>query len=315
MMDEEGIPQARIRGAAHMDVYCVGMYRAGSTWQYDIACHLLERHRGATRLGFLTGDLYAAKCADEPPQPGLWRVLKTHDGDERLAREIREGRAIGLYSYRDLRDVAFSLMHKASLDFGEFERRGFPRLLLDNDRFWRDQPRMLVQRYERLVAEPADAIAAIASFLGVVLRPGEAASVAEEHSLEANRRRTEGLAAQLSSQGHDLSQPGNQLLYDPHTLLHWNHLRQGTVGGWRDEADADRRRDFAALFGPWLIERGYESDPDWWRREAGGTGSCFRLGKLWRAHTRWSTSMRGWLGRPATNRPLATASAARPTAD
>ena len=43
-----------------MDVLCVGMYRSGSTWQYDVVSRLLERHRGGRRLGFVTGAEYAS---------------------------------------------------------------------------------------------------------------------------------------------------------------------------------------------------------------------------------------------------------------
>ena len=33
------------RGSGDMDVLCVGMYRACSTWQYEVTAHLTERHR------------------------------------------------------------------------------------------------------------------------------------------------------------------------------------------------------------------------------------------------------------------------------
>src|SRR5262249_19694874 len=48
-------------GMAHrpVDVICAGMYRACSTWQYEVAAHLVEHHRRGNRLGYLMPDQYA----------------------------------------------------------------------------------------------------------------------------------------------------------------------------------------------------------------------------------------------------------------
>src|SRR5438067_7889431 len=37
-------------GEVLMYVFCVGMYRSCSTWQYNIVCRLVERHRLGHRL-------------------------------------------------------------------------------------------------------------------------------------------------------------------------------------------------------------------------------------------------------------------------
>src|SRR5262249_46537022 len=131
-----------------MDVFCVGMYRSGSTWQYDVACHLLERHRGAKRLGFVPADQYTP----QPPHDSTWRVLKTHDADERFAAALNDGRAVALYSYRDLRDVCYSLMYKFRASFEDVvERQQLLHRCLANDAFWRAQPNLLWQRYEAIL--------------------------------------------------------------------------------------------------------------------------------------------------------------------
>ena len=43
-----------------LDVLCAGMYRACSTWQYEVAAHLVEEHRGGQRLGYLASGEYTA---------------------------------------------------------------------------------------------------------------------------------------------------------------------------------------------------------------------------------------------------------------
>src|SRR5262249_45116731 len=147
-------------GDASMDVLCVGAYRAGSTWQYNVAASLIERHRGGGRLGFVQGDDYAA--AEHP-----WRALKSHDGHDAFASGRGGGTALALYASRALRDVAFSLAPLHGLPFETVH--DVHRLLhtcLRNDDFWRAQPGVLVQRYEELIADPPAAVRQIAGHLG-----------------------------------------------------------------------------------------------------------------------------------------------------
>ena len=41
-----------------MDVICCGMYRACSTWQYEVVGHLIEWRRKGLRLGYVEGHGY-----------------------------------------------------------------------------------------------------------------------------------------------------------------------------------------------------------------------------------------------------------------
>jgi hypothetical protein len=245
-----------------MDVLCVGMYRAGSTWQYDVAAHLVERHRGGRRLGFLVGEVYT------PPAARPWRVLKSHDAHPAFSAALKAGRAAALYCYRDLRDVAFSLVHKFG---GTFEdiigRQKWLERCLVNDAFWRRQPNTLTQRYEDLVAGPAAAVVAVAQHLGITLDDREAEDLAAEYSLEANRGRAEELGRRLRQGGVKLDDTANALRWDGETLLHWNHIRAGEVGGWRAEATPRQRRALARICGAWLVENGYERDATWARSQ------------------------------------------------
>ena len=53
------------------------------------------------------------------------------------------------------------------------------------------------------------------------------------------------------------------MLHDEHSELHWNHIRQGRVGGWRDEATPRQLAELARLCGGWLVRNGYEHDAHW----------------------------------------------------
>jgi hypothetical protein len=290
-----------------MDVLCVGMYRACSTWQYDVACHLLERHRSARRLGYVMGAEYGT--LRQVHLPSTWRVLKSHDEDPRFVRALKEGRALALYSYRDLRDVAFSLAHKRGTTLEGIVAQGMVHQVLANDRCWMSlrESRRLVQGYEALVADPAQGVRELAAFLGLVLVPGEAEAAAREYSLEANRQRTGAIGRRLRAQGIDLADPAHVQEADEHTLLHWNHLREGRVGGWRDEATPGQRALLGRLCADWLIARGYEQDRAWVGEAAGPGAILPREALLTRA---WMTYQ---MSRQARLRPRLAATVRRMT--
>jgi Sulfotransferase domain len=250
-----------------VDVICAGMYRACSTWQYEIVAHLLERHCDGLRLGYLTGEEYARMVrvsAMRPPAgaslPAQWRVVKSHEGDRSFARAIAAKRAAAVYSHRDVRDVVFSLMHKRGITFEQILRHGMIHQILANDRFWAAQPGVLVQRYDDLIAHPANAVMELARHLGIPLEPGHASAIAELYSAEANRARAESLRRRLDKAGVDLKSADNAQICDPTTLLHWNHMRQGKAASWLASATEIERVILDRLCGRWLVAHGYPPD-------------------------------------------------------
>ncbi len=248
-----------------VDVFCSGMYRACSTWQYEVVAHLLEHHVDGRRLGYLTGEEYKSLLhhAGGPAIPSNtgWRVLKSHEGDRSFARAIADGRAMAVYAYRDVRDVVFSLMHKRNLTFEQLLRQGMIHQVLANDRFWMRQPGMLVQRYEEILSEPIGGVRALAEFLEIELESGEAEQIATAYSLESNKARTEALRLRLEQVGLDLNEAANAQICDSNTLLHWNHVRSGRAGSWYDEATPRQRWILLRLCGRWLEARDYPIIP------------------------------------------------------
>jgi hypothetical protein len=237
------------------------MYRACSTWQYEVVAHLLEVHHGGERLGYLTAEEYAARLRSEQSAPHSsrsqsWRVLKSHEGDRCFARALAEGRARAVYAYRDVRDVVFSMMHKRDLTFEQLLRQGMIHQILANDRFWVKQPGVLVERYEDLVADPCGGVMALARHLGIELTLSEAARIAEEYSQESNRARTEALKRSLHQAGIDLTSPANVQICDATTLLHWNHMRQ-SGSTWREQGTPGQIALLERLCGAWLTAHGY----------------------------------------------------------
>jgi hypothetical protein len=246
------------------DVICAGMYRACSTWQYEVAAHLTEERCGGRRLGYLVSGEFTALLRDDTlkrkagsrEQRG-WRVIKAHEGEPSMARELRAGAACALYAHRDIRDVVFSLMHKRSQTFEQIVRQGMIHQILANDRFWMAQSNVLVQRYDALISDPAKGVVELANHLGFALEAGKAERIAALYSQESNRARTEALKQRLEQAGVDLESAGNTQIFDESSLLHWNHMRQKGAASWRTMATPRQVAVLHRLCGRWLAARGY----------------------------------------------------------
>ena len=250
-----------VGGRLAVDVICCGMYRACSTWQYEVIAHLVERFYDGTRLGYLSGEQYAAlRRADALANRDTTRrprVLKSHEGDRVFARSLKAGQALAVYAYRDIRDVVFSLMHKRKLTFEQLLRQGMIHQVLANDRFWSGCPRVLVQRYEDLLEAPAEGVLALARHIGLDLDHRDAEQIARKYSQESNRARTVLLRQRLNQAGIDLTSAENAQICDATTLLHWNHMRDPD-SSWRTLATGQLEAILDRLCGRWLIDHNYE---------------------------------------------------------
>ena len=308
-----------------MIALCVGMYRACSTWQYGVVGALLEKYRDGQRLGFVEGIRYAEKLA-ENPRTGPWAVLKAHDFHDGFGELLATGRAIGFYSYRDLRDVISSYMYKTGTDIETLREQGFLDLCVNNDRAWRAQPGMLVQPYADLIANPVAGVAAIARHLGLELPDGEAAAIADAMSLAANRRKVDSMSARLREQGVTLLAQ-DQTKFDPVSLLHWNHIRSQTGDADQDPTAAARRRIVEEDCRPWLIANGFDvaaratAHPPAIRTSYARGGVDIRLDRLYRGvkgtvfdfdadqpttpNTSYHFFLRGWRGLNIATRAVA----------
>jgi len=247
-----------------LDVICGGMYRACSTWQYEVVAHLIEQYHGGQCLGYLTGGQYAELTrstarAERNSNAAVrgWRVVKSHEGHRSFSRAIEEGRAVAIYAYRDVREVVFSLMHKRGMAFEPLLRQGMIHQILANDRFWMAQPGLLVQRYEELLLDPARGVMDLAAHLGIRLEESEAGRIADLYSQESNKARALALKRRLQKAGVDLQNAANAQICDPTTLLHWNHIRPGPCRSWRALATPHQRKVLHRLCGRWLAARGH----------------------------------------------------------
>lgn len=246
-----------VNWSARVYFFCCGMLRSGSTWQYMVASHFVENRLGGRRLGFMNGERKFLKYDRSFLKFKGWKTVKMHAPQQAFADALAAKRAIAVHSYRDVRDVIFSVLQKTGETFENYVEKGSGlHSLIEVDAFWRAQPNLLNQSYDDIVDHPVQCIEQIAQHLGLALQSGEGDSIAEQFSLKANKKLTEAL-----EQNAREKRLGKFL--DERTQLHFNHIHDAKTGKWRDLASREQLACMAQICGKWLIENGYERDMSW----------------------------------------------------
>lgn len=232
--------------------------------QFQIVCRLVEEAGIGGHIAALTaepmvdGDL-KSKVLDRFPDllerhdsdPG-WKVFKSHSCSPSMSALFAAGQAVGVYSFRDLRDAVVSAarMRQAPRLLSERWRlERFVETTLESCRAWTRLPRVLETKYEEMVLDLPGEVQRIAGHLG--LSPGRETCerIASDLTLEKQRRRTEESRKKWPSSG---------AFFDPDTLLHTEHIGTGEIGGWRRALTPGQVAVIEERGGGWLLERGYE---------------------------------------------------------
>lgn len=228
-----------------MLILVCGMQRSGSTLHYQIAKELVERLGAGSGLGW-SWDL----VTPELTRKGAARsVVKVHSPCEPHERALDRDRVQMLYSYRDLRDSMASLIQKR----GPLEPDAFAwnvRDALDSYAHFTRAGRVLISRYEDFTRDIAGEVERIGAFLGLSASASLRDELVRGLDLDAQRRR---IASVEWREGQ---------AWDPGSLLHHNHIRDGAVGKWRTVLTPEQVATIHAMAGPWLVERGYATEAE-----------------------------------------------------
>jgi hypothetical protein len=226
------------------------MQRSGSTLQFQLAAHVVEMVGRGQRQTYVEPEKLAEAVDQQPPSPVL-KVAKTHVFNDSVRSALRSGRAVGLYTFRDIRDVVVSFMHKERRAFSEESARHHITHNLAWYAGWAAEAGVMVSRYEAIVQDLSAEVARIAAFLDIPLSAADCAEVAAQYNVERQR---ETIAKSVES--NQLTHYTNSQ-FDPHSLLHTNHIHSGEVGGWRSALTPDQIAFVEGLAGDWLTENGY----------------------------------------------------------
>jgi hypothetical protein len=216
------------------------MPRSGSTWSYNVVRSLLKR-RGrldTTVHGWIDNEVQLDDLLGAYDDSTSDLVVKVHRLGELALEYIRKGRAKNVFTVRDPRDTVVSIhwMWKEPIEqiiaSKRFQYIGALYRRLDED------GKTLFVDYPSLLLQPAATIERVAIYLGIPLTPGEAHAIQGDHEIRK--------VAQFSSS------PAMQLFkesYDPETLLHKNHVRDGSQGYWARYLSEQQAQEILAQIG------------------------------------------------------------------
>lgn len=228
-----------------MLILVCGMQRSGSTLHYQIAKELVERLGAGTALGW-SWDLVTPTLTRDGAPPS---VVKVHSPSEPHERLLDQTRVRMLYSYRDLRDSMASLVQKRG-DLGSDAFAWNVRDALDSYAHFTSATHVLTSRYEDFTRDISGEIDRIGAFLGLRPSPALRDELVEGLGLDAQRRR---IASVEWREGQ---------AWDPRSLLHHNHIRDGAIGKWRTVLTPEQIATVHAMAGPWLVKMGYATVAD-----------------------------------------------------
>jgi hypothetical protein len=218
-----------------MLVICNGLPRSASTWSYIVAMRLLRGATGAQTHGGYDENIY--RFMRDLPASAAHAVLKCHGMDAAGLGLSQLHAARVIYTWRDLKDATASFMAMFGADFDHT----FAVMSNSLDLYARHRASgALILGYPEILQDGPTAVARIADYLGLAAEREMVESVAEGASLARTRERVDLIG---SIDYGDRLIRHEQSLYDPETLLHVDHVRNGGIGyGAEALNEAQRRR-------------------------------------------------------------------------
>jgi hypothetical protein len=204
-----------------MLVLCNGMPRSASTWSYNVAMTLLRRTAEEV-CGDYDENLHRFLCG--LPASCVHAVLKCHSLDAAGLGLAQLQAAKVVYTWRDLADATASFMTMFDVDFEHTIA-----LMSNSLDLYRRHRRngALILSYEAITEQPTESVAAVASYLNIAVRQEQVAEIAEANSFGRMRERVKEIS--MVDYGERLVRH-DRTSYDPDTLLHIDHIRDGSTG-------------------------------------------------------------------------------------
>lgn len=253
-----------------MLIICNGMFRSGSTLQYNLVRHLVERTGAGMAHGFFDQDKLveeSASLTEYAFDDKNLHVIKVHDVPKIVDDKSCQDKVKVIYIFRDLRDVAVSIKQ-----FGGFDDCLSNRLIeilddaVETFHHIRQISNPLIQRYEILMSDKMGGLESISDFLSVSANRDELESIVLSCSMKNMKRssyRARMYKKILESRLGPILKRLNIIkkTYDSQTLLHGNHI-SSTQGKsvWREILTSDEVEFIVDRYRDWFEETGYQID-------------------------------------------------------
>ncbi|MEA5469175.1 sulfotransferase domain-containing protein [Spirulina sp. 06S082] len=230
-----------------MIVFCCGLMRSGSTLQYKLTQTLVEKVGKGSGLGWLPSvpnkeDLFHR--ATESDRDNYY-IVKIHGYSPDFGDLIRQNKGKAIYVYRDLRDVVTSFMSWRKCSFDAVIREQWLEKVMRDSKKWESLETIYISKYEVLMQNLEKEVLGIAEHLGISISNDLAKEVAEQCSIDRQKKKTE------------LMQSKQQKI-DSQNILHQNHISSGKSQRWLQELSASEIAYIEQKTAPWLLAHNYD---------------------------------------------------------
>lgn len=234
-----------------MWIFCCGGQRSGSTLQFNLVCELVERLQIGQRIEYVKPEDFPNIKAEYSNYNG-YKIFKSHILTETIKAELLKGNALGVYSYRDIRDVVVSLMKKNNVSFNINKTKEITERYLAHYYQWMEVKEYLyIAQYENFYNNLEVEIDTVAHFLNLEVPYKLKKELAEFLNIDNQKE----LIA--SSSDENLTKVDNNQ-FNKKYLLHTNHIYSGGVNQWKTQLSAHQLVQVEIVAYNWLLLHGYE---------------------------------------------------------
>ncbi|MGF1463148.1 MAG: sulfotransferase domain-containing protein [Maricaulaceae bacterium] len=215
-------------------VFATGLNRSGSTWGYNVARLLLADACGAEAYEcgyFGEGDAFEAEL-DQRVGERRRALMKFHIPSPLAVDLAEHDRARAIFTWRHPLAAIASLMEMFDTPFDDALE--WVELGLTAGEIWAETDAVVFVAFDDLTRAPEREIARIAAGLGVSASGQTITRIAEATNFFNAKAHAERLKGRS-----DLIDAGESA-YDPVTLLHVGHAREGAERDWRQTLSADQ---------------------------------------------------------------------------
>ncbi len=229
-------------------VVAAGMRRGGSTLQSQYLLDLLQRCDRSSQIEYLPE---IARADLELPAGRDCRLIKSHKAARCDRRCFGEVGATVVYITRDPRDCLVSHLRKYGKPYSDEAAAKFLGQLRSEFGYWTSGPLAHWARYERVLADPATEVRALAAALDIDVDDSAVASIVANRSIEQQQQRIASF-----DWVEDAVVSGVDRI-DPRSQLHRNHIHGGEIDGWKRILDRAATRTVESRFGELIEALGY----------------------------------------------------------
>ena len=175
-----------------------------------------------------------------------------------ILAEFRRKNARSVYIFRDLRDAMTSNIRKKKVESHPEERKKLIKQWSINwveyYHTWVDLPGILVSKYEQVVSNLYCEVKRISHHLGIYLDDSQYMKIASGFTLSKQKERIEEIKKNLLNEKYNIE----GVSFDPHSLLHSNHIHSGEIGGWEKFLTYEEILLIERMTANWLLKNDYK---------------------------------------------------------